>query len=89
MPNLSADGQENANFEAKKLQPKFNCQTLIISQPRVHSKDIDALLPLQIEVLRSLVRVDYLAVEDELEALERDAPPIGVLGGNSIGNFLA
>ena len=44
-----------------------------------HSKDVDALLPLQIEVVRSLVGVDDLAVEDELEALERDAPPLGVL----------
>ena len=53
---------------------------LIISHSRtVTSKDVYALLPLQIEVLRCLVGVDDLAVEDELEALERDVPLFGVL----------
>ena len=54
---------------------------MIISHSRttVTSKDVYALLPLQVEVLRGLVGVDDLAVEDELEALERDAPLFGVL----------
>ena len=50
------------------------------------SEDVYALVPLQVEVLRGLVGVDDLALKDELEALQRDPPPIGVLQGrNSIG----
>ena len=30
MPNLSIDSQENATFEAKKRQPKFNFRTLVL-----------------------------------------------------------
>ena len=33
MPNLSTDGRENATFEAKKRQPKFNFRTLIVDLP--------------------------------------------------------
>ena len=43
------------------------------------SEDVDALLSLEVEILRGLVGADDLAVKDELEVLERDAALLGVL----------
>ena len=46
---------------------------IYLTQPLFDSEDVNALVPLEVEVLRGLVGADDLAVEDELQALEGDA----------------
>ena len=46
---------------------------IYLTQPLIDSEDVDALIPLEVEVLRGLVGADDLAVEDELQALEGEA----------------